>query len=272
VHLGDPGRLTEQWRVFVKNTAGLSVEPARRGWQPGKATTSRSSSDVRPERTHYCSTCEIDVLRMDHFCPWTGNTVGLLNYKYFLQLAGYGCLLSLVGVVTTLPEIIGCAMGSCSGVVGLADDPTREGSLLVIFFLIAALATVLFGILFFSHIHLACKNVTCIEEQYDNMPNPYDQGGGMANIAQVFGRYGWDWYFPISPRNPLTDGFSYSRKDEVLPAGLADTQESRDDVDVESGLSRPVEKLWQFRYTGGAVGARAPAPAGVSSWFPFLSW
>merc|ERR1719221_1763838 len=158
-------------------------------------------------------------------------------------------------------------MGSCSGVVGLADDPTREGSLLVIFFCIAALATVLFGILFSSHIHLAVKNVTCIEEQYDNMPNPYDQGGAMANIAQAFGRYGWDWFFPVSPRNPLTDGFSYSRRDEVLPVGVTDAQESRDDADVECGLSRPVEKLWQFRYTSGAGGARVPASSSVSSWF-----
>jgi palmitoyltransferase len=40
------------------------------------------------------------VLKMDHYCVWVANTVGLLNYKHFvlfLVWALAGCLLRWVG-------------------------------------------------------------------------------------------------------------------------------------------------------------------------------
>ena len=38
----------------------------------------------KPDRSHFCSNMQRNVLRMDHYCPWMGNCIGFANYKYFL--------------------------------------------------------------------------------------------------------------------------------------------------------------------------------------------
>ncbi|CAE6961368.1 ybiA [Symbiodinium natans] len=43
-----------------------------------------------------------------------------------------------------------------------------------------------------SHLPNLLDNVTMIESNYDNMPNPFDQGSGMSNMAQIFGSPGGD--------------------------------------------------------------------------------
>merc|ERR1712048_680752 len=86
-----------------------------------------------------------------------------------------------------------------------------------------------------------------------NMPNPFDQGAATANLAQIFGAFGLDWFFPVAPRRPLTDGVCFARSDEAMgPDGWSQLM-SFNSEDTE------VEQLWRQRFN-----VRAPVIQAVS--------
>lgn len=92
-----------------------------------------------------------------------------------------------------------------------------------------------------SHLPNMLENVTMIETYYDNMPNPFDQGSKLSNMAQVFGSPGIDWLLPMPPLRPLTDGICYARTDEpVGSAGFAKV--------YEDSQWREPEDVWRSRY------------------------
>merc|ERR1740121_608828 len=53
------------------------------------------------------------------------------------------------------------------------------------------------------------SNRTTIEDNYNNMTNPFDQGTAFSNLAQIFGKLGPDWPLPIKPWRPFLDGVSF---------------------------------------------------------------
>jgi hypothetical protein len=56
----------------------------------------RKCSAWKPPRSHHDSMTKRCVLKMDHYCVWVGNTVGLLNYRHFVLFlfwAGLGCVM-----------------------------------------------------------------------------------------------------------------------------------------------------------------------------------
>jgi len=111
----------------------------------------------------------------------------------------------------------------------------------MIFGILALFVAVLLTPMLATHVPLATQNLTTIEDNYENMPNPFDQGSTPANLAQVFGAYGPDWAFPVYPWKPLSDGVSFARSDERLgPDGLPERPEGEEEMDVEM--------LWRRRY------------------------
>jgi hypothetical protein len=255
VHFSDPGSISDTWRAFVQNTAELDVIVSRQEWQPGKVTTNKKSQEVRPERAHFCSTIRRDVLRMDHWCPWTGNTVGFWNHKHFLLLGFYGAISGTIAFFSSLPELLGMTVGYHQQTVALKSMELYVKIQFFVFVALAAMVMVLLTGLFTQHFPLACRNMTTIEELYVNMPNPYDQQNWFLNLEQVFGRFGWDWFLPVRPRHPKSDGLSFRRNGEVLPEGLIEVYgedaPSRAEDDMESNLTHRIpEDIWHFRYTG----------------------
>jgi hypothetical protein len=50
-----------------------------------KCNLCKHCQTFKPVSCHHCSKAQRCIVRMDHACPWTGNTIGLLNHKFFLQ-------------------------------------------------------------------------------------------------------------------------------------------------------------------------------------------
>jgi len=275
VHCTEPGSVTDQWRGFVQNTPGLDVIVSRQEWQPGKVTTNKKSNDIRPERAHFCSVTRMDVLRMDHFCPWTGNCIGSGNHKHFLLLGFYGALAGTVAFLTALPDLIGCTTGYSENAYIWSKVSVFDRCSFIVFGFFAILVMLLLTGLFTSHFPLACRNMTTIEELYTNMPNPYDQQSWFRNLEQLFGVFGWDWFLPIAPRHLKSDGFSYRRNGEVFPEGLMEVYGNdmrlRQQGDAELVLHRLPEDIWHFRYTGQTRAVQGGSESGPISWFAWLA-
>ena len=51
----------------------------------------------KPSTAHHCSKAGRCVIDLDHACPWTGNSIGLRNRKYFIQFVGYTATTCLLG-------------------------------------------------------------------------------------------------------------------------------------------------------------------------------
>lgn len=227
----------------------LPIAPARMEWQPGKATYCQKCRIPRPERSHHCSICGMCVLRMDHHCPWISNCVGFHNHKFFLLTGIYCCLACIVALVTSFPELVYCVAALLRLEAGY-QWPAEDLQVVdvVVFLIFGALALIFLSLLapmIASHLPLAQRNQTTIENHYINMPNPFDQGSSNSNLAQVFGAFGIDWFLPIKPFRPLSDGVSYARFDERLSiSGFPELPESLMGDQDEPEL----ERLWRLRY------------------------
>jgi hypothetical protein len=238
----DPGKVPQEWYDFVDRAGdGLLVDAPRMEWQPGRASLCSKCMAPRPERAHHCFVCDFCVLRMDHHCPWINNCVGFKNHKFFLLLGVYACLAGYAMLVTSLPELVQVAT-MLAGWGGSEPQDVLDASdayiLLAACCLAGAVAVALTALLY-VHAPLALQNATTIEDNYENMPNPFDKGNSLENLAQVLGEFGVDWALPIAPRRPLSDGISFSRtKGDAVVQGLSDVPQDEEEAN----------RLWTLRY------------------------
>jgi len=251
--LSDPGAVPQSWQRFVSSVGdGLSIAPPRLEWQPGKATYCGHCGVPRPERAHHCRHCGVCILRMDHHCPWLSNCVGFKNHKFFILALGYGVLACIAAISSGFPELLASFeifTRLQKGVVASKSQPDIPVLAVYAFLLsgvIALCLMMLLSVMLAAHLELVAHNSTTIEGHYDNMPNPFDQGGNLSNFAQVFGAFGLDWLLPVPPRRPMTDGVSFERTDQRILGGPAGQQGQGQGYGWDQELS--AEKVWRVRY------------------------
>jgi hypothetical protein len=110
----------------------------------------------------------------------------------------------------------------------------------LVFGILALFVAVLLYLMLGGHLPLATHNLTTIEANYDNIANPYDHGDALKNCEQAMGGFGPDWFFPIKPWRPRTDGVSFERCDEQWGEDGGE-QENWDNPEQK-------ELLWRVRY------------------------
>merc|ERR1719281_1447445 len=145
----DPGTCPTGARWRDKENPPPEATEKKRG--SDEARWCRKSEAYKPDRAHYCRVLQKGVLRMDHYCPWLGNTVGFHNQKFFFLFLVYtnaacaqlGISFLQLLVQYTLPALTTfCLVGA-------------EG--------LAALLGGILGPFFLFHIWLMARNTTTIE-------------------------------------------------------------------------------------------------------------
>lgn len=147
----------------------------------------------KPPRAHHCSVTGACVVKMDHYCVWVLNCVGLLNYKQFLLFLIYALLACLMSAAMLVQP--------CIDFVGSPSAQQNVGTMVLAFLsfvFCAAFSLALIGFLI-MHTRLVVINHTSIEayEKEEMRPWPYDYGS-RKNFEEVFGSNngggGWWWW------------------------------------------------------------------------------
>lgn len=190
----------------------------------------RKSGAYKPDRAHYCRVLKKGVLRMDHYCPWLGNTVGFHNQKFFFLFLFYtnaacaqlGISFIQLLVQYTLPALTTFCLIGAEGLTVLIT------SLLVPFFSF--------------HFYLIARNTTTIEfcermrsnaedaEVDPMLPSRYDLGI-FGNFSAVLGSNPLLWLLPVG--GPAGDGITFPINPEYLKA-VAATKATADVEQAES--------------------------------------
>eukprot|EP00204_Picochlorum_oklahomense_P002655 CAMPEP_0118802430 /NCGR_PEP_ID=MMETSP1161-20130426/7782_1 /TAXON_ID=249345 /ORGANISM="Picochlorum oklahomensis, Strain CCMP2329" /LENGTH=307 /DNA_ID=CAMNT_0006730649 /DNA_START=202 /DNA_END=1125 /DNA_ORIENTATION=+ len=151
----------------------------------------------KPPRSHHCSMMNECVLRMDHYCVWMVNTIGMLNYKSFVLFLMWACIACIMSAVLLFKPCVAFVTSTSSI---LPVWPLLISFMSFVFTASFSLALIGFIVM---HWNLIAKNMTTIEayEKVPITPWPHDKGGWRENFFDVFGRDPYGWCLPIlSPK------------------------------------------------------------------------
>lgn len=168
------------------------------------------------------------VLRMDHHCPWLGNTVGWANHKYFYLFLAYTNMACGMLGLNVLDLLVHATLPALTTflLIGTEALTFLLSSILVPFFLF--------------HTWLIIRNMTTIEfcasfargpdeKPYDN---PYDVGI-YQNVCAVLGSSPLVWWAPVG--GPSGNGIFFPRKG--VPEHFVISDENEEDPEAAHPVS-----------------------------------
>mmetsp|Transcript_27492 Transcript_27492/g.69960 ORF Transcript_27492/g.69960 Transcript_27492/m.69960 type:complete len:318 (-) Transcript_27492:521-1474(-) len=206
--LTDPGRVPPGWHPFNdEQQARLELERMsysdyyfdRR--DPRRPRFCKRCQAWKPERAHHCSVLGRCVLKMDHYCIWVVNCVGLYNYKAFLLFLIYTALACTTACVMLIRPLLDFFSNKLHG----------PGTPLIFVSVVTNAAfAVSVACFLVMHAQLLAANCTTIEmyEKDRIHPWPYNRGW-RRNLEEVFGRHKLRWLLPLHTKEEkrgLADG------------------------------------------------------------------
>mmetsp|Transcript_68467 Transcript_68467/g.164411 ORF Transcript_68467/g.164411 Transcript_68467/m.164411 type:complete len:617 (+) Transcript_68467:165-2015(+) len=231
----DPGSIPDDWRPdeyddaedgsrprFPLRLLLVHRDPAERKKTTGEYRFCNKEQKFKPDRAHYCSALNRNVLRMDHFCPWLTNCVGFKNHKFFVLCLFYTTV-ACSGTGTTL--LVKLSYGGCSA---MHSFMMLEGAML------SLLMSSVVGPFFAFHCWLLGRNMTTIEycekrgcsaaPGAETQPSPWDVGV-LDNIRSVMGQKWFMWFLPVGC--PPGNGIDFASRSEVEPSHPSDGSSHR---------------------------------------------
>ena len=183
----------------------VEISPENKGFS--RFRLCKKCNEVKPPRTHHCSICQTCVMRMDHHCPWTGNCIGLKNYKYFICFL-FWTIMACLHVAISSPLL--------NKHIKLFSHTKQDLIYASQFFPLNPLLahilsiTVSIGvfILFGFNLRFLHNNEIPIESAELLLNgNPFNMKNRTDNYKQVLGQDKWLW--PLSAPENIVDGLSY---------------------------------------------------------------
>jgi hypothetical protein len=156
--------LVRAWAVEPGILPTVDTEEARSdGRLVKKISLDGKLYDLSAFRAKFCKELGVTIERFDHFCPWTGNGVGVRNYFYFFMFLVFTIAhASFVGVTSFLN----------------ASSNVKSRHVLVAIGLYCIGIVSLVGSLLVYHIYIIGQNITTAEKIKNvyRGSNPYNEG------------------------------------------------------------------------------------------------
>ncbi|RWR88427.1 putative protein S-acyltransferase 7 [Cinnamomum micranthum f. kanehirae] len=137
----------------------------------------------RPPRSCHCAVCDNCVEKFDHHCPWIGQCIGLLNYRFYLMFISSALVFFIYILTFSCRRIKEKMSGAGAGL--LATLRTVPEALALAWFGLFAICFL--AVLVTYNAYLISVNQTAYEnfrQRYNNSMNPYDKGV-FSNIMEA---------------------------------------------------------------------------------------
>mmetsp|Transcript_9427 Transcript_9427/g.11299 ORF Transcript_9427/g.11299 Transcript_9427/m.11299 type:complete len:354 (+) Transcript_9427:229-1290(+) len=201
----DPGTVPLEWHNAVSNS-----EQARKHY-----VKCHKSGLYKPPRAHFDSITGRLVLNMDHFCPWTNNTIGYFNRKFFVLFLFYTSL-TCGWVAASFYPFLDSPAKDHSKKHAVDEDHYFNSSMIHIMTFMAFIFDVTFSIFLFCffglHLTFAMKNQTSIENGRRALKYRLDVS---SNMESVFGKDRRSWLCPVYGDGPAGDGVHWLTRSGV---------------------------------------------------------
>lgn len=208
VSTADPGVIPRGAVVEARNEGG-SVPPFRFTETEFGVLKSKycvTCKMYRPPRASHCSRCDNCIEGFDHHCPWVGNCIGALNYRFFL---------SFISVMTLLCAFVTATSSAHLALLALEDNhdfhrAARRTPTSIVCIAFAFAFFLVIGRLWVYHAYLVIHNLTTNEEinrayDKDRSPHFFDRGIKQNTCGRFCAPVGIS---RLKHRRPLNEDFS----------------------------------------------------------------